>query len=55
MINKRTGGIGNNGASGECQNNSIVETSQNTDKSPRDLRRFVVVQTPVENHQLTLV
>ena len=27
----------------------------NTENSPRDLRRFAVTQTPVRNHQPTLV
>ena len=27
----------------------------NTEKSPGDLRRLTVIQTPVENHQLTLM
>ena len=33
----------------------IIENSQNTEKSPGDLRRLVVTQTPVKNHQLTLM
>ena len=37
------------------QNYSTVEIGQNTEKSPGDLRRLAVTQTPVENHQLTLV
>ena len=36
-------------------NDSIVELSQNTTKSPGDLRRLVVTQTPVKNHQLMVV
>ena len=39
--------------SGDLLNYSIVETSQNIKKSPGDLRRFAVTQTPVENHRLT--
>ena len=34
---------------------SITRISQNTEKSPGDLRRLAVTQTPVRNHQLTLV
>ena len=34
---------------------SIVEIGQNTEKSPGDLRRLPVTQTPVKDHQLTLV
>ena len=40
---------------GDNRNYGIVEISQNTEKSPRDLWRFVVIQAPVKNHQLTLV
>ena len=34
--------------SGDHPNYSIVENSQNTEKSPRDLRRLAVIQTPVK-------
>ena len=34
---------------------SIFKISQNTGKSPGDLRRLVVTQTPVKDHQLVLV
>ena len=30
----------------------IIEISQNIEKSPGDRRRFVVIQTPVKDHQL---
>ena len=30
----------------------IIENDMNTEKSPGDLRRLAVTQTPVENHQL---
>ena len=33
----------------------IIENGQNTEKSPGELRRLVVTQTPVQNHQLTLM
>ena len=36
-------------------NNSIVENGQNTQKSPGDLRRLAVTQSPVKDHQLTLM
>ena len=36
-------------------NYSIVEISQNTKKSPGDLKRLVVTQTPAEKYQLTVV
>ena len=41
--------------SGDNQSYSIVENGQNTEKSPGDLRRLAVTQTPVKDHQLTLV
>ena len=34
---------------------NIVKIGQNTKKGPGDLRRLAVTQTPVRNHQLTLV
>ena len=36
-------------------NDSIIENGQNTKKSPGDLRRLAVTQTPVKNHRLTLM
>ena len=37
------------------QNDSIAENGQNPETSPGDLRRLAVTQTPVKNHQLTLM
>ena len=34
---------------------SIVEISQNTQRSVGDLRRFAVTQTPVKDHRLSTV
>ena len=34
----------------ETIQNSITENSQNTEKSPRDLRRLAVTQSPVKDH-----
>ena len=51
----RTGGLGNKRTSGDYPNYSIIENGQNTEKSPGDLRRLAVTQTPVKNHQLTLM
>ena len=31
-----------------------IVTGQNTEKSPGDLRRLAVIQTPIRNHQLKL-
>ena len=36
-------------------NYNIIEIGQNTVKSPRDLMSLALTQTPVRNHQLTLV
>ena len=41
--------------SGDNPNYSIGEIGQNTKKSPGDLRRLVVTQTPVKDHKLTLM
>ena len=35
--------------------NSIIENGQNTEKSLGDLRRLAVTQSPVKDHQLTLM
>ena len=40
---------------GDYPNFSIVENSQNTEKSPGDLMRLAVTQTPVKDNQLTLL
>ena len=50
-----TRGLGKNETGGDSPNYSIVEIGQNTEKSPGDWRRLAVSQTPVENHQLTLM
>ena len=36
-------------------NYSIIKISQNAEKCPGDLRRLTIAQTPMEDHQLTLV
>ena len=41
--------------SGDHPNYYIIENGQNTEKSPGDLRRLAVAQTPVKNHQLMLM
>ena len=41
--------------SGDHPNNSIIENGQNTEKSPGNLRRSAVTQTPGKNHQLKLM
>ena len=54
-IIKETGGLGNKGTSGNNPNYYIIGNSQNTEKSPEDLRKFAVTQTPVKNHHLKLI
>ena len=50
MIGKGTRGIENKRTSGDHPNYSIIEIGQNTEKSPGDLRRHGVIQTPVEDN-----
>ena len=33
----------------------VIENSQNIEKSPGDSRKLAVTQTPVKDHQLTLM
>ena len=53
-IDKGTGGLGNEKTTGHPPNYSIIKIGQNTEKSPGDLRRLAVNQTPLRNHQLIL-
>ena len=48
-------GLGSRRTSRDHPNDSIIENGQNTKKSPADLRRLAVTQTPVKNHWLTLM
>ena len=41
--------------SADHQNNNIIENGQNTEKSPGDLRRLDVTQTPAKDHQMSLM
>ena len=50
-ITKGTGGLGSWWTSGDHPNYYIIENGQNTEKSPGDLRRLIVTQTPVKVHQ----
>ena len=54
-IGKGTGGLETKRSSGDHPKYCIVEIGQNTKKSPGDLIRLAVTQTPVENYKLTLV
>ena len=50
-IGTRSGGLGNCGMSWYCPN----YIGQNTEKSPGDLRRLAVTETPVKSHQRLLM
>ena len=50
-----TKGLGSWQTGRDYRNDSIAENSQNPETSPGDLRRLAVTQTPVKNHQLTLM
>ena len=52
---KGTGGLGSLWTSGDHPNYYIIENGQNTEKSPGNLRRLAVTQTPVKDHQLRLL
>ena len=47
-----TRGRGNNRTSRDHPNYGITEIGQNTEKGPGELKRFVVIHTPMKNHQL---
>ena len=49
------GGIENWRTSGHYQNYYIIENGQNTEKSSGEMRRLLVTQTPMKDHQLTLM
>ena len=48
LITKWTGGLGSWRTSGDHPHYCIIENGQNTEKSPGDLRRLAVTQTPVK-------
>ena len=52
---KGSGRAGNRRMNWDYLNYSITKIGQNTEKSPGDLRRLVVTQPPVKDHQLTQV
>ena len=54
-IGKRTGRLGNKRTNRDHPEYSIIKIGQNTEKSPGDLRKLAVIQTPEKNHQLTWV
>ena len=52
---KDSQGLGKRRMRGDHLNYSIVEIGKNTKKSPGDLKRLIVTQTPVKDHQLRLM
>ena len=52
-LGKRVGRVGNQSMSRDHPNYCIIKISQNTEKSPGDLKKLVV--TAVKDHQLTLI
>ena len=55
MIGQETGGIGKKRTNGDHPDYSIIKIGQNAVKSPGELRRLAVTQTPVKNNILMLV
>ncbi len=54
-VTKGTGELVGWRTSRDYPNDSNAKNGQNPETSPGDLRRLAVTQTPVENHQLTLM
>ena len=54
-IIKSPGRLGNWRTGRYYPNDSTAKNGQNPETSPGDLRRLALTQTPVENHQLTLM
>ena len=54
-IIKRTWRLRSWQTSRDYPNDTIAENGQNPETSPGDLKRLAVTQTPVKNHQLTLM
>ena len=48
-IGTRTRGLGNKRTTGDQLMYSITDIGYNTEKSPGDLKRFAVTQTPMRN------
>ena len=55
MIIKANGGLGGWRTSGDHPNYFTIDSGQNTEKSPGDLRRHAVTQAPVKDHQQKLM
>ena len=53
-IRKGSRRLRNKRTSGDYLDYSNIKIGQNTEKSPGDLRKLAVAQTPVKTHHLTL-
>ena len=49
-IIKRTGGHGYKRSSGDNPNYYIIQNDPNTEKSPKNLSRLAITQSPVKDH-----
>ena len=54
-IIKGSGGLRNWRTSGDHPNDSIIEIGQYIEKSPGDLRRLAVTQSPMKDNHLTVM
>ena len=54
-LGKETGRVGNRRTCQDHLNYNIIKNNKNTGKSPGDMRRLALSQTPVKDHQLMLV
>ena len=54
-LGKGAGRVGNWRTNRDHPNYSTFDNGRNTEKSPGDLRGLAVHQTPVNDHQLTLI
>ena len=55
VTKKGTGGLGNKGMSVDHPKYCIIGKSPNTEKIHTDLKRLVLTETPVKDHQLTWI
>ena len=53
-LGKGAARLRNQRTSGDHSDYSMVKIGQNTEKSPVDLRRLTISQTPVKEHRLVL-
>ena len=54
-LDKRAGGVGDRSTSGNHHDYNLIKIGQNSEKRPKNLRRLAITQTPMKDHQQTLV